>query len=206
MPQEDSRRALSLLDRPIDWESDALGQRLDTNAAALPYSRSRSIRRSLDSRTSKSTIIAVYCVRSVLDFESNLKSLNVLTWVRDHWELKQQWSLGQKALTVYTELSGMGIRQISISSVLISCHFEFSCKSWSRSLSTWLHACTSSSLFISIWNSFSKKVATGGTHWRAFLQLVDTTVGRRGQEKKVHRSAILAVLLVQIFRCLQIDS
>ena len=29
-------------------------------------------------------------------------------WVRDRWELTQQWSLGQKARTVYTELSGMG--------------------------------------------------------------------------------------------------
>ena len=29
-------------------------------------------------------------------------------WVRDRWELTQQWSLGQKARTVHTELSGMG--------------------------------------------------------------------------------------------------
>ena len=29
-------------------------------------------------------------------------------WVRDRLEPEQQWSLGQRARTVYTELSGMG--------------------------------------------------------------------------------------------------
>ena len=34
-------------------------------------------------------------VSSVLDFEFNLETLNVLTWVRDRWERTQQRSLSQ---------------------------------------------------------------------------------------------------------------
>ena len=127
MPQEDSRRALSLLDTPIDRGSDALGQRLDTNAAALPYSRSRSIRRRLDLKTSKSTIIAVYCVCSVLDFESNLKTLNALTWYVTIGSLNNSDHVAKKPGRFTLSSVAWVEGRSQFSSVLISCHFEFSC-------------------------------------------------------------------------------
>ena len=53
MQQWDSRCAFSLLDTPTNGESDAFGQRLNTNAAVLPNYLTRSCRRKLDSKASK---------------------------------------------------------------------------------------------------------------------------------------------------------
>ena len=62
MQQGHSRRALSLLDTPIDSESDALGQRLDTCAAALPNSLSPNIRQRLDLKAFKSgSSLSILC-------------------------------------------------------------------------------------------------------------------------------------------------
>ena len=52
------------------------------------------------------------CVCSVLDFDFNIKSLNVLPWVRNRLDRQQQWSLRQKGpdglQCRFTELSAMG--------------------------------------------------------------------------------------------------
>ena len=56
----------------------------------------------------------------------------------------------------------------------------------------------------SVKNCSCKKLKNTSSH-HSHQQVVDATLSRRGNEQEVHRSAILAILLIQISRYLQIE-